>query len=139
MAIKGSPAPLPSEITELFDLSKKSYFNACVKHVGHKFTINQAIMQVPNAYHSQEKSTMSLYKLLLSKLSIEISSKQQQILATLLSHAFHGASELNSNLCVPSCANDIRNKLLDGKHSVKANLPIPEIVGLDHTVLFISL
>jgi hypothetical protein len=62
---------------------------------------------------------MSLYTLLLLKLSIEIISKQQQILATLLSHAFHGALELNSNLFVPSCANDIRNKLLDGKHSVK--------------------
>jgi hypothetical protein len=41
-AIKGPPTPLPSEITELFDLSKKSYFDTCVKHVGHKFITNQA-------------------------------------------------------------------------------------------------
>jgi hypothetical protein len=137
MAIKGSPTPLPRKITELFDLSKKSYFDACVKHVGHKFITNQAITHLPNAYHSQEKSTMSPYTRLLSKLSLEISSKQRQILATLLYHAFHSASEPNSNLFIPSCANNIRIRLLDGKHSVKANLHIPEIVELDHGFVYI--
>jgi hypothetical protein len=99
-----------------------------VKHEGHQFITNQAITHSPNAYHSEENALMSLYTLLLSKLSIEMSSTQRQILATLLSHAFHSARDWNSKLFVPSCGNDITRKLLEGRHSVKVNLPIPEIV-----------
>jgi hypothetical protein len=82
---------------------------------------------------------MFLYNLLLSKLSIEMSSTQRQILATLLSHAFHSARDRNSKLFVPSCGNDIRKKLLEGRHSVKANLPIPEIVELADGFIYIPM
>jgi hypothetical protein len=138
-AIHHSPAPVSTEITKLFDEVHKSYFDACVKHVGHQFITNQAITRSPNAYHSEENASMSLYTLLLSKLSIEMSSTQRQILATLLSHAFHSARDRNSKLFVPSCGNDIRKKLLEGKHSVKANLPIPQIVELAEGFIYIPM
>jgi hypothetical protein len=108
-------------------------------HEGHKFITNLAMTHLPNLYHSEEKYTMSLYTLLLSKPSIDINSKQRQILATLLSHVYHSAAESKSNIFVPSCANDIRNKLLEGKHSVQANLPIPEIVELANGFIYIPM
>jgi len=139
-AIEGSPTPLLSEIIELFDLRQKPYFDACVNHLGHKFITNQAMTGEPNAYRSLEKSTMSLYNLLLAKLSIEIGIKQQAILATLLSHAYHSATAVpKSNLFVPSSSNDIRNKLLEGKNSIKVNLPTPKIVELADGFIYIPM
>jgi hypothetical protein len=123
-----SHPPLSNEITDLFDEHQKSYFDACVQHGGHKFITNLIMTCLPNSYHSVEKPTASLYTLLMSKLCIEISSKQRQILATLLSHVYHSAAEPNINLFVPSFANDIRNKLTEGSHSVQKNLPIPDIL-----------
>jgi hypothetical protein len=137
--ITDSPTPLPNELTDLFDVHQKSYFDACVQHKGHKFITSLAMTRLQNSYHLGEKSTTSLYTLLLSKLCIEISLKQRQILATLLSHGFHSATEPNSKIFVPACANDIRNKILEGKHSVKANLPIPEIVELADGFIYIPM
>jgi hypothetical protein len=138
-AINDSPTPLPSEISNLFHGDQKPYFDACVKYQGHQFITNLAMTHIPNAYSTQENASTSLYTLLLSKLSIEMSSTQRQILATLLSHTFHCATDRNSRLQVPSCGNDIRNKLLEGKFSVKANLPIPEIVELADGFIYIPM
>lgn len=138
-AMKFKPEPLPIEIIRLFHPNHQSYFDACIKYAGHKFISHLAITGVPNAYHLDEKATTSLYTLLMSKLCLNISEKQRAILATLLSYVHHCATQTNLNIFVPASGNDIRNKLLDGKASVKINLPIPEMVELPGGFVYIPM
>ena len=141
-AINNLPTPLPAAITELFNKQHQPYFDACVNHEGHKFITNLATTNIPTAYKTQEKPIPSLYLLLLSKLSIEITIPQQQILASLLSHVFQNALmplQLRPPLFVPASANHIRHKIIDGKYSIRENLPIPEIIEYSDGFIYISL
>ena len=138
-ALHDKPPPLPIAIAPLFNEEEMDYFDACVNHVGHKFVTNQAMTLLTNAYEKDEKPVTSLYTLLLAKLSLEITGKQREILSTLLSHVYHSGSDNNLQIFVPSCGNDIRNKIVDGRHSVKENLPIPKIVHFDDGFIYVCL